>query len=75
MQLYLMQHGQANASDIDIEEGLSDIGISTIHSSAMALKQMEIGFDVIISSNKKRAAMTAAIVAEVLSMDSTIKLT
>jgi phosphohistidine phosphatase len=66
MKLYLMQHGQANPSDI--EEGLSDIGTNTIYSSAMALKYLGIDFDVIISSNKKRATMTAAIVAEVLSM-------
>ncbi len=65
MNLYLMQHGQANPKEIDIEESLSEKGKEVIKNSAFGLKKIPISFDVIICSPKKRSKQTAQIVAEV----------
>jgi phosphohistidine phosphatase len=64
MEIYLMQHGPALPKEQDPEEGLSPEGEARIHASGKALKKMGIGFDVILSSPKKRSRQTAAIVAE-----------
>ncbi|NGX63042.1 MAG: hypothetical protein KR126chlam6_00448 [Candidatus Anoxychlamydiales bacterium] len=65
MNLYLMQHGIANPKEIDIEESLSDKGKDIIKSSAKGLKKINISFDVIICSPKKRSYETAMIVADI----------
>ncbi|NGX34705.1 MAG: 2,3-bisphosphoglycerate-dependent phosphoglycerate mutase [Candidatus Anoxychlamydiales bacterium] len=65
MDLYLMQHGQANSKELDIEESLSEKGKEIIKNSAIALKKIPISFDVIICSPKKRSKQTAKIVADV----------
>jgi len=64
MNLYLMQHGLANPKDIDPEENLTEKGSQVILSSARALKKINISFDVIICSPKKRSKQTAKIVAK-----------
>jgi len=64
MEIYLMQHGSALPKEQDPEEGLSPDGKARIHASGKALKKMEITFDVILSSPKKRSKQTASIVAE-----------
>ena len=64
MEIYLMQHGPALPREKDPDEGLSPDGEARIHASGKALKKMGIGFDVILSSPKKRSRQTAAIVAE-----------
>ncbi len=64
MEIYLMQHGSALPKEQDPDEGLSPDGETRIHASGKALKKMGIGFDVILSSPKKRSGQTAAIVAE-----------
>jgi phosphohistidine phosphatase len=66
MKLYLMQHGKNLPFIKDPGEGLSQEGRDTIISSANAIAQMNITFDVIISSTKKRAVQTAQIVKEQL---------
>jgi phosphohistidine phosphatase len=64
MEIYLMQHGPALPKEQDPDEGLSPEGEASIHAAGKALKKMGIGFDLIVSSPKKRSRQTAAIVAE-----------
>jgi phosphohistidine phosphatase len=64
MEIYLMQHGPALPKEQDPDEGLSPEGEASIHAAGKALREMGIGFDVILSSPKKRSRQTAAIVAE-----------
>lgn len=66
MEIYLMQHGEAYAKDKDPERSLTPQGGEQIHFSAIALKKMDIGFDLIVSSPKKRARQTAEIIAREL---------
>jgi phosphohistidine phosphatase len=63
MEIYLMQHGEAYAKDKDPERSLTPQGEEQIHFSAIALKKMDVKFDLVISSPKKRARQTAEIVA------------
>ena len=64
MEIYLMQHGPALPKEQDPDEGLSPDGEARIHASGKALRKMGIGFDLILSSPKKRSRQTATIVAE-----------
>ncbi|NGX56598.1 MAG: 2,3-bisphosphoglycerate-dependent phosphoglycerate mutase [Candidatus Anoxychlamydiales bacterium] len=64
MNLYLMQHGLANTKEIEIEESLSEEGIKNVGISARALKKLNVSFDVIICSGKKRSIQTANIIAK-----------
>ncbi len=64
MEIYLMQHGPALPKEQDPEQGLSPEGEARIHATGKALRKMGIGFDVILSSPKKRSRQTAAIIAE-----------
>jgi phosphohistidine phosphatase len=64
MEIYLMQHGPALPKEKDPDEGLSLEGEERIHTSGRALKRMEIGFDAILASTKKRSKQTAVIIAE-----------
>ncbi|PLX82337.1 MAG: phosphohistidine phosphatase SixA [Desulfuromonas sp.] len=64
MQLYLMQHGQALAEELDPEQPLSPEGVAQIKASARAMKRMGINLDLIVSSPKRRSHQTAALVAE-----------
>jgi phosphohistidine phosphatase len=66
MEIYLMQHGEAYAKDKDPERSLTPQGEEQIHLSAKALKKMDVGFDLIVSSPKKRARQTAEIIASEL---------
>lgn len=63
MEIYLMQHGESYPKDKDPERSLTPQGEEQIHLSAKALKKMDVTFDLIISSPKKRAQQTAEIVA------------
>lgn len=64
MILYLMRHGLANSKEIDPEESLSDKGKQVIEISSKALKKMNVSFDVIVCSPKKRSIQTAEIIAK-----------
>ena len=63
MEIYLMQHGESYSKDKDPERSLTPQGEEQIHLSAKALKKMDVNFDLIISSPKKRARQTADIIA------------
>lgn len=64
MELYLMRHGQAVPEAGNPEPPLSQEGVAQIQASAAAMKQMGIVLDLIVSSPKKRARQTAALIAE-----------
>jgi phosphohistidine phosphatase len=64
MNLYLMQHGNSNPKEIDIDESLSEEGIKKVIVSAKALKKLNVSFDVIICSPKMRSIQTAKIIAK-----------
>ena len=64
MEIYLMQHGQALAEEVDPERSLSAEGENQIAVTAKALQRMGIGFDLIVSSPKKRARQAAEMVAK-----------
>jgi phosphohistidine phosphatase len=66
MEIYLMQHGESYSKDKDPERSLTPQGEEQIHLSAKALKKMDVKFDLIISSPKKRARQTAEIIASEL---------
>lgn len=66
MEIYMMQHGDALPKDKDPERGLSPEGENQIRLSAKALKRLQVHFDLIVSSPKKRARQTAEIVAREL---------
>lgn len=59
-----MQHGLALEQELDPERRLSPEGEDQIRRSGRALKKLNISFDLIISSSKKRARQTAELVAE-----------
>jgi phosphohistidine phosphatase len=63
MEIYLMQHGPNLSKDEDPEEGLSPRGESIVHAVAKALKKMDVRFDAVLVSPKKRSFQTASIVA------------
>jgi len=58
-----MQHGESYPKEEDPERSLTSRGEEQIHLSGKALKQMDVYFDCIISSPKKRAQQTAEIIA------------
>jgi len=64
MEIYLMQHGQSFSKEADPERSLSPEGEHQIAASAQALEKMGVGFDLIVTSPKKRARQTAEIVAK-----------
>jgi phosphohistidine phosphatase len=66
MEIYLMQHGPNLSKDEDPEESLSPEGEAQVSMAAQAVKKMDLKFDVVIASPKKRSQQTAAIVAEAI---------
>ena len=66
MELYLMQHGPQLPKEEDPEESLSPGGEALVSTSAQAVRKMGLSFDLIVTSPKKRAKQTAALVAEAI---------
>jgi len=64
MEIYLMQHGPNLSKDQDPEESLSPEGEDRVSRAARAIQKMGLRFDVVVTSPKKRAKQTAAIVAK-----------
>lgn len=67
MELYLMQHGLCLSKELDPEQPLSPVGYDQVEKSARAARLMGLRLDALVTSPKKRAQQTAAIVAEHLS--------
>ncbi len=63
MKLYLVQHGDAVAKELDPERPLSDQGRIDVQSVTRFLARAGIGVPVILHSGKKRAAQTAELLA------------
>jgi phosphohistidine phosphatase len=80
MKLYLLRHGDAGERSAegyttDSARSLSSKGIKRTRQLANTLRQMEITFDVILSSPLIRAQQTAEIVARSLGLEEQLRLT
>ena len=64
MRLYLMQHALAYSSAEDSERPLNPDGVKQAKQSAHGIKRLGLNFDLIMTSPKRRAKQTAALVAE-----------
>jgi len=64
MKLYLMQHAFAYSSEVDQERPLSPAGIDQAKAAAKGIKRLGLTFDLIVTSPKRRAHQTAALIAE-----------
>lgn len=64
MRLYLMQHALAHPSAEDAERPLNPDGVKQAKHSASGIKRLGLVFDLIMTSPKRRARQTAALVAE-----------
>ncbi len=64
MKLYLMQHALAYSSAEDAERALNPEGIRQAKHSASGIKRLGLVFDLIMTSPKRRAKQTAALIAE-----------
>src|SRR6056300_672351 len=64
MKVYLMQHALAYSSQENQERPLSPTGISQAKAAAKGIKRLGLTFDLIVTSPKRRAHQTAALIAE-----------
>ncbi len=64
MKLYLMQHALAYPAEEKVERPLNPIGINQAKAAAKGVRRHELSFDLIITSPKRRAQQTAALIAE-----------
>jgi len=66
MELYLMQHGLSLSKELDPEQPLSPVGRDQVEKSARAARLMGLNLDLLVTSPKKRAQQTAALLAEAI---------
>lgn len=64
MKLYLMQHALAYSAEENHERPLCPKGIDQAKAAAKGIKRLGLSFDLIVTSPKRRAQQTAALVAE-----------
>jgi phosphohistidine phosphatase len=64
MKVYLMQHALAYSSQEDQERPLNPAGIDQAKAAAKGIKRLGLSFDLIVTSTKRRAHQTAALIAE-----------
>ena len=69
MKLYLVQHGESAAKEVDPERPLTDKGRLDIERMAGALAGAQVQIDRIVHSGKLRAAQTAEIFATAIAGD------
>ena len=69
MKIYLMQHGKAFSEDQDKQRRLTPEGEMDIQIAADVIKELEIRFDLILTSTKTRAFQTAEIIAKSIGYD------
>jgi len=69
MKVYLVRHGEAVSSQFDPQRPLSDKGLADIRKVASFIKPLEISVEHIRHSGKLRAAQTAEILAESVSVE------
>ncbi len=66
MRIYLVQHGEAVAKDVDPERPLSEQGHNDVEKIATFLGNTQLGMERILHSGKLRAEQTAEIFADKL---------
>ena len=64
MKLYLMQHALAYPAAEKLEKPLNPAGINQAKAAAKGVRRLGLSFDLIITSPKRRAQQTAALIAE-----------
>ncbi|NIP56447.1 MAG: phosphohistidine phosphatase SixA [Gammaproteobacteria bacterium] len=64
MKIYLMQHALAYSAEEDQERALNPEGIEQAKASARGIKKLGLSFDLVMTSPKRRAQQTAALIAE-----------
>lgn len=64
VELYLMQHALAYPVDEDPQRPLTPEGVLQAKTSAKGLRRLGLEFDLIVTSPRRRAQQTAALVAE-----------
>lgn len=67
MNLYILQHGEAVAKEIDAERPLSEQGIRDIRILALHMQNMGVQLGNVFHSGKLRAEQSARLVAETIS--------
>ena len=67
MNLYILQHGEAVAKEIDPERPLSEQGIRDIRILALHMQNMGVQLGNVFHSGKLRAQQSARLVAETIS--------
>ena len=67
LNLYILQHGEAEPKEVDPERPLSEQGMRDIRVLAMHMQNMGVQLEKIFHSGKLRAQQSASLVAEVLS--------
>jgi|SRR5271157_3878081 phosphohistidine phosphatase len=73
MKLYLIQHGEATAEEIDPSRPLTAKGRSDVQKIASFLKGVRVRPDAILHSGKTRARQTAEIIAAQLGPDCQVR--
>ncbi len=68
MRLYLVRHGEANSKEIDPQRGLTDKGRQDVERVGAFLKPLGLVVSQVGHSGKTRAAQTAEILAQSLSV-------
>jgi phosphohistidine phosphatase len=68
MRLYLVQHAKAVSKEVDSKRPLTEHGLREIRKVAAFIKPLNLCVDYLWHSGKKRAAQTAEVLAEVISI-------
>jgi len=66
MRIYLTQHGEALAKDVDRERPLSEQGRADVQRLAEVLREKGVRVEQIWHSRKTRAEQTAALIADAI---------
>jgi len=69
MKLYLVQHAKAAPKEIDPQRPLTEEGQQDMQKVAEFIKHLNLSFDYLWHSGKKRAVQTAEILAEVVKVN------
>ncbi|MBW2690686.1 MAG: histidine phosphatase family protein [Deltaproteobacteria bacterium] len=64
MKLYLIQHALAYPAEENAERPLNPIGIEQAKAAAHGIKRLGLGLDLIVTSPRRRAHQTAALISE-----------
>ena len=64
MKLYLMQHALAYPAEENPERALNPAGIDQAKAAGRGIKRLNLSFDLIVASPKRRSYQTAALIAE-----------